>query len=70
VPAANVAIVMVPGIIVALVCRHRPGAIGVRIASLLFAMLANWGPLFRLRSVRRMGSSHEFRRRVKAWNEV
>jgi arylsulfatase A-like enzyme len=38
---------MVPGLILALICWLRPGALGWRTACWLFATLALWGPLFR-----------------------
>jgi arylsulfatase A-like enzyme len=47
VPVANLVVMMVPGVVLALICWLRPGALGWRTACWLFATLALWGPLFR-----------------------
>ena len=48
VPAANLAVMMVSGLVVAVVARLRPGLISPRVAAWFFATLAIWGPLLRL----------------------
>jgi arylsulfatase A-like enzyme len=48
VPLANLAVIMVPGIAMALASRFRPGAISARMAAWSLATLAIWGPLLRL----------------------
>jgi arylsulfatase A-like enzyme len=45
VPVANLAILTVPGLLVAAFNRLRPGLVPVRAAAWLFATLAIWGPL-------------------------
>jgi arylsulfatase A-like enzyme len=47
VPLANLAVMMVPGLLVAVVNRLRPGRISPRSAIWLFATLAIWMPLLR-----------------------
>ncbi len=47
VPVANLAVMMVPWLLVAGVNRLRPGRGSLRAATLLFAALALWGPLLR-----------------------
>ena len=46
-PVANLAIMMVPGLLVAGVNRLRPGLVSLRSAAFVFATLAIWGPLLR-----------------------
>ena len=48
VPVANLAVMMVPGLLVALLGRLRAGTISPRTAAWSFATLAIWGPLLRL----------------------
>jgi arylsulfatase A-like enzyme len=47
VPVANLAVMMIPGLLVAGVNRIRPGLVSLRSAVWLFATLAIWGPLLR-----------------------
>jgi arylsulfatase A-like enzyme len=47
VPVANLAVLMVLGLLVAGVNRLRPGRVSLRAAAFLFATLAIWGPLLR-----------------------
>ena len=44
VPLANLAILMVPGVLVAGLNRLRPGLVSVRAAAWLFATLGLWEP--------------------------
>jgi arylsulfatase A-like enzyme len=48
VPAANLAVMMVPGLFVAAAARLRPGILAPRTAAWFFATMAIWGPLLRL----------------------
>jgi arylsulfatase A-like enzyme len=48
VPVANLAVMMVLGLLVAAMSRLRPAAISARAAAWSFATLAIWGPLLRL----------------------
>ncbi|MGP0063555.1 MAG: sulfatase-like hydrolase/transferase [Isosphaeraceae bacterium] len=47
VPVANLAVLMVPGLLIAVANRLRPGLVSLRSACLVFATLAIWGPLLR-----------------------
>jgi arylsulfatase A-like enzyme len=47
VPVANLIVMMVPGLLVAVLTRLRPGLVSLRSASFIFATLAIWGPLLR-----------------------
>src|SRR5438270_7723116 len=47
VPVANLAVMMVPGVILALICWLRPGSLSPRTTVWILAALALWGPLFR-----------------------
>jgi arylsulfatase A-like enzyme len=47
VPVANVMVLMLPGVLVAVVCRLRRGWISARNAAWLLGTLALWGPLLR-----------------------
>ena len=48
VPVGSLALVLVPGLIVAAISRLRPGSISARAAAWLFATLVLWVPLLRL----------------------
>ncbi len=48
VPLANLAILMIPGLLVAGMNRLRPGRISCRFAVFLFATVAVWGPMLRI----------------------
>src|SRR5262245_52360430 len=48
IPAANLLILLVPGLAVAAINRLRPGTVSFRAAAWLFAALALWGPLLRM----------------------
>jgi arylsulfatase A-like enzyme len=48
VPLASLAVMMIPGLMVAVVALIRPGKISPRLATWLFAPLAIWGALLRL----------------------
>ena len=47
VPVANLAVMLIPWLVICLVNRLRPGLISLRSACLVFASLAIWGPLLR-----------------------
>ena len=47
VPTANLAVMMVPGLLIAIATRLRTGLISLRFACFVFATLAIWGPLLR-----------------------
>jgi arylsulfatase A-like enzyme len=47
VPLSNLTVLMIPGLLVALAVRVRPGSVSGRAAAWLFATLALWGPLLR-----------------------
>lgn len=47
VPVANLAVMLIPGLLVAALNRIRPGLVSLRSASWLFGTLAIWGPLLR-----------------------
>lgn len=47
VPVANCAIMLIPGLVLAVVSRIRPGLVSFRSALWLLATLAIWGPLLR-----------------------
>jgi arylsulfatase A-like enzyme len=48
VPLANLALVMAPGLLVAVANRLRPGLVPLRFAAWVFATVALWGPLLRM----------------------
>jgi arylsulfatase A-like enzyme len=47
VPVANLTVMLVPGVVVAGLCRLRPGIISPRLAAWIFGTVAIWGPLLR-----------------------
>ena len=48
VPVSHALLLLIPGLMVAAINRHRPGRVSLRVATWLFATLAFWGALLRL----------------------